>query len=86
MKGTLALAIAAGLFASACVTDRSKPPQAPGFSWIVQASGTNASLRGVSVVDDRTAWASGSKGTVLLRGAVNTLHNPCCSTSTSRAI
>jgi photosystem II stability/assembly factor-like uncharacterized protein len=65
VKRTLALAIAAGLFASACVTDRSKPPQAPGFSWIVQASGTDASLRGVSVVDDRTAWASGSKGTVL---------------------
>ena len=65
MKGTVALAMAAGLFASACVSDRSKPPQAPGFSWIVQASGTTASLRGVSAVDDRTAWASGSKGTVL---------------------
>ena len=28
-------------------------------------SGTDASLRGVSVVDDRVVWASGSKGTVL---------------------
>jgi photosystem II stability/assembly factor-like uncharacterized protein len=65
MKGTIALALAAGLFASACVSDRSKPPQSPGFSWIVQASGTTASLRGVSAVDDRTAWVSGSKGTVL---------------------
>jgi photosystem II stability/assembly factor-like uncharacterized protein len=34
-------------------------------TWEIQKSGTDASLRGVSVVDDRTAWASGSKGTVL---------------------
>lgn len=63
-KGTV-FAAAVVLFASACVSDRPAPPQAPAFSWTVQASGTNASLRGVSVVDDRTAWASGSKGTVL---------------------
>jgi photosystem II stability/assembly factor-like uncharacterized protein len=65
MKGIFAFLVAVCLFAPACVPDRAAPPQAPGFSWIVQASGTNASLRGVSVVDDRTAWASGSKGTVL---------------------
>lgn len=41
------------------------PGQAPGASWIIQASGTTASLRGVSAVDDRTAWASGANGTVL---------------------
>ncbi len=40
-------------------------PAAPAISWVVQASGTDAGLRGVSAVDDRTAWASGSKGTVL---------------------
>lgn len=42
-------------------------------SWVVQASGTTASLRGVSAVDDRTAWASGSNGTVLrtLDGGAN---------------
>jgi len=34
-------------------------------SWVVQASGVTASLRGVSAVDDRTAWASGVNGTVL---------------------
>lgn len=34
-------------------------------SWTVQASGTAASLRGVSAVDDRVAWASGANGTVL---------------------
>jgi photosystem II stability/assembly factor-like uncharacterized protein len=41
------------------------PTATPAFSWIVQTSGTEASLRGVSVVDDRTAWASGAEGTVL---------------------
>lgn len=40
-------------------------PAAPAISWVVQESGTNVSLRGVSAVDDRIAWASGSKGTVL---------------------
>jgi photosystem II stability/assembly factor-like uncharacterized protein len=33
--------------------------------WIIQTSGTSAGLRGVSAVNDRTAWASGTKGTVL---------------------
>ncbi len=37
----------------------------PAPSWTVQASGTAASLRGVSAVDDRVAWASGANGTVL---------------------
>jgi cell wall-associated NlpC family hydrolase/photosystem II stability/assembly factor-like uncharacterized protein len=37
----------------------------PSVSWVVQTSGTTAGLRGVSAVDDRTAWASGSNGTVL---------------------
>ncbi|MEN6559510.1 MAG: oxidoreductase [Acidobacteriota bacterium] len=61
--------VAAGILsvtAMACA----KPP-APGpradqaVSWVVQASGAAANLRGVSAVDDRTAWASGSNGTVL---------------------
>lgn len=34
-------------------------------SWQAQASGTTAELRGLSVVDSKTAWASGTKGTVL---------------------
>ena len=62
-KEIFMLTAAVVLFASACVTERATSP--PTVSWTVQASGTNASLRGVSVVDDRTAWASGSKGTVL---------------------
>ena len=34
-------------------------------SWTAQSSGTNASLRGVSAVSDRVAWASGNNGTFL---------------------
>lgn len=33
--------------------------------WITQTSGTAASLRGVSVADSKTAWASGTEGTFL---------------------
>ncbi len=33
--------------------------------WTVQDSGTDARLRGLSVVDDKVAWASGSGGTVV---------------------
>jgi photosystem II stability/assembly factor-like uncharacterized protein len=33
--------------------------------WHLQDSGTRARLRGLSVVNDRVAWASGSQGTVL---------------------
>ena len=35
-------------------------------SWIPQASNTRASLRGVSAVDAKTVWASGSGGTYLV--------------------
>jgi photosystem II stability/assembly factor-like uncharacterized protein len=34
-------------------------------AWTPQVSGVNATLRGVSAVNDRIAWASGSGGTVL---------------------
>lgn len=33
--------------------------------WTMQSTGSTASLRGVSAVSDRVAWASGSRGTVL---------------------
>jgi len=58
------IAAALGLALQACVPERSGP-RAPAPSWVVQTSGTAASLRGVSAVDDRVAWASGSNGTVL---------------------
>jgi len=32
------------------------------FNFEIQESKTNSSLRGISVVDSLTAWASGSKG------------------------
>ncbi len=35
------------------------------LQWTVQESGVTARLRGVSAVNDRVAWASGSEGTVL---------------------
>jgi photosystem II stability/assembly factor-like uncharacterized protein len=38
-------------------------PKSP--SWVVQESGTTASLRGISTVNARVAWASGSGGTYL---------------------
>ncbi len=62
-KGALIL-VTAALAAFACFAERARPA-APAMSWAVQTSGTTASLRGLSVVDDRTAWASGSNGTVL---------------------
>ena len=34
-------------------------------AWRQEASGTTASLRGLSVVSDKVAWASGTQGTVL---------------------
>lgn len=37
----------------------------PGPSWQLTPTGSQARLRGLSVVDGRTAWASGSLGTVL---------------------
>lgn len=36
-----------------------------GPQWVVQTSNVNARLRGVSAVNDRVAWASGSGSTVL---------------------
>jgi photosystem II stability/assembly factor-like uncharacterized protein len=54
----------AGLLVLSIACAKTAPP-APAPSWTVQASGTAASLRGVSAVDDRTAWASGANGTVL---------------------
>jgi photosystem II stability/assembly factor-like uncharacterized protein len=37
----------------------------PALAWQVQKSGTEAGLRGISAVDENTAWASGSQGTIL---------------------
>src|SRR5689334_22487936 len=34
-------------------------------TWVLQTSGTTASLRGLSAVDSKVAWASGTGGTSL---------------------
>ena len=66
---TLLLLLTAGFFSGL-----GKDPEARGsaaaqdalqVSWIVQPGGSMAGLRGVSVVDGRVAWASGTQGTVL---------------------
>ncbi len=63
MKKVSFVCLAAGflvVLTSGCA--RREPPAPPSAAWTVQTSGTDASLRGVSAVDDRVAWASGSKG------------------------
>jgi photosystem II stability/assembly factor-like uncharacterized protein len=58
MNPRLLSVVTAGLAIGATATDASA-------QWEVQASGTTASFRGLSVVDDRIAWASGTRGTVV---------------------
>ena len=41
------------------------PVRTVAAQWLAQASGSTASLRGVSAVSQQVAWASGSNGTVL---------------------
>lgn len=40
-------------------------PSLVSAQWEAQSSGTTASLRGLSAVSDRVAWASGNRGTVM---------------------
>lgn len=40
-------------------------PSSPSSPWTMQESGTTAGLRGIDSVDGKTAWASGTSGTVL---------------------
>ncbi len=51
------------LICSAVACARAQSPASP--SWVVQESGTTASLRGVSAVNAKVVWASGSGGTYL---------------------
>ncbi|HEX4594813.1 MAG TPA: hypothetical protein VH157_11090, partial [Bryobacteraceae bacterium] len=37
----------------------------PAQTWVTHASGVTASLRGVSAINDRVVWASGTRGTYL---------------------
>lgn len=58
-----ALAALASLAALAGCSDL--PPVAERAAWIPQQSAAATELRGLSVVSDKLAWASGAKGTVL---------------------
>lgn len=57
----LSLAAAAALAAGACAPRR-EPPPPPRFEVAPLVSGVAESLRGLSVVDARVAWASGAEG------------------------
>lgn len=66
MTRALVAAVILSVTSVACARPSGPGPRADqAVSWVVQASGATASLRGISAVDDRTAWASGSNGTVL---------------------
>lgn len=57
-----------GLVSLLGVASCTPPPPTPGLQsarWTVHASGTTASLRGLSVASPEVAWASGSRGTWL---------------------
>ena len=61
MRGALLVLLGATTGCAATAADAGARP----LAWQVQASGCHASLRGLSVVDEAIAWASGSDGTFL---------------------
>jgi photosystem II stability/assembly factor-like uncharacterized protein len=61
-----AMAIAFLLAGVQIATRAGQGPSPSVLTWTVQKSGTDAGLRGISTVDEKIAWASGSKGTVLM--------------------
>ena len=64
MRHLLALVLLV-LFVSCGVKKETKVESVTTPVWSAQASGSTASLRGLSAVSDQVAWASGSGGTVL---------------------
>jgi photosystem II stability/assembly factor-like uncharacterized protein len=60
---TKRVALLAGLLAVAVVSTASAGSGS--YSWELSETGSTARLRGLSVVSERTVWASGSAGTVL---------------------
>src|SRR6476620_8589615 len=67
----VSLVVALGLTGAALSKNKpGKPPHKPNgphhtFAWHDVASGSTASLRGISAVSANVVWASGSVGTVL---------------------
>lgn len=62
VAASLALAALASVAAATVAAQDISRSASP---WAAQSSGTTASMRGLSVVSDRTAWASGTAGTFL---------------------
>jgi photosystem II stability/assembly factor-like uncharacterized protein len=60
----LAAPVAVAVAVAACARP-SAPAFAPAAGWTPQPSGVTTSLRGVSAVSERVAWASGARNTVL---------------------
>jgi hypothetical protein len=50
---------------SATPAAQSATPATKSGAWLMQQSGTTASLRGIHAVNDNVAWASGTHGTIL---------------------
>ena len=67
MKRVLAivLLVLAALVVAPGAASAGPAASASGLSWRLTPTGTDAQLRGVSVVSRHVAWASGARGTVL---------------------
>ncbi len=52
-------------FSETAWTQNAAPIREPSKVWQVQPSGVSASLRGLSVVNEKVVWASGANGTVI---------------------
>lgn len=64
-RAAAAVLLCLGTGACAAPVPGEHPSPGGGMAWVAQASRTTASLRGLSVVDARVAWASGTGGTYL---------------------
>ncbi len=64
-RALLVFLVLADVFSAVSPAPKTGSAGKPVLAWQIQKSGTEASLRGISVVDENTAWASGSRGTVL---------------------
>jgi photosystem II stability/assembly factor-like uncharacterized protein len=62
---SLRLAVAVAIMPAVTTAVSAQRASAVDSPWTLQASGTTASMRGLSVVSDRVAWASGTGGTFL---------------------
>ncbi|MCE3265005.1 MAG: glycosyl hydrolase [Pseudoduganella sp.] len=65
MRRVLTRAALAAMFACPVLALAVEPATASRAAWQRQANSSEAELRGLSVVSDKVAWASGAKGTVL---------------------